>query len=174
MGYEMNVASYSLTKTKKFFIHTDSMLMAEEWLFDGNYLDFKSSYYAATHTDDLLEDLRDFQTMGVRGHFIVYGEQGEWIKYVLDDDGVQEYNATLLWGDEPDTMKFGIDDVARLAKERLKLNSKQLKSLMLDRDVLKIIMTEFADRIMELPWEEVLTEIIKENLECNRIGIQIA
>ena len=107
MGYEMNVSDCSLTKTKPDFIHTDSMCMFEEWEDVGNEIDFTSNFYVASATDELLEDLNDFQGMGVRGHFTVYGEQGEWTKYVLDDEGIKELNPTLLWGDEAEIPRKG-------------------------------------------------------------------
>lgn len=115
MSYEINVSDYSLVKrlpteavdTKPHFIYTDDMYFFEYWEDTSKEIDFNSNFYQSSDIDELLEDLNDFQQMGVRGHFTVYGEQGEWIKYVLDANGVTELNATLLWGDEADIPQNG-------------------------------------------------------------------
>lgn len=106
MGYEMTVADCFLTKTDTAtFIHVDSMRLGDDWKFNGNDIELNPPYYNALN-DDLLTDLKDFQKMGVRGHFIVQGEQGEWEVYILDDINVKHLVAGLTWSDTPN-MVFG-------------------------------------------------------------------
>lgn len=167
MGYEMNVSDFSLIKTKPDFIHVDSMRMIEEWEDVGKEIDFTSNFYVATQTDDLLEDLNSFQKMGVRGYFTVYGEQGKWIKYVLDDCGVQEYNATLLWGDEIQAaLIIGIEDIKGCLIDDIAnpVAMEKVASIMDNKEWVQNIINIMQKRLSLLDWNEVLAEAISDNL----------
>lgn len=172
MGYEMNVSDCSL-------VMKDTIYFAEyyhEWDLVGNNLEFADNYYNANTTDELMGDLDRFQKCGVRGHFIVHGEQGEWIKYVLSDNGVQEYNATLLWGDDVEatssgdeiqaTLTIGIEDIKGCLIDDIAnpVAMEKVASLMDDKEWIQNIINIMQKRLSLLDWNEVLAEAISDNL----------
>lgn len=163
MGYKMNVNDCSL-------IMKNTIYFAEcyyKWDLDGTNLEFVDNCYNANATDELMGDLDRFQKWGVRGHFIVHGDQGEWIKYVLDDSGVQEYTASLVWGDEIQaTLIIDIENIKGYLIDDITnpIAMKKVASIMDDKKWVQNIINIMQKRLSLLDWNEVLAEAISDNL----------
>jgi hypothetical protein len=157
MGYEFNITDCSLTKTKSFFIHLDDM--DDGWYFLDTELHYKDNWFQSN--SEVIADLEHFRDCGVRGHFIVFGECGEWIKYVLDDNCVTEYNASLVWGDElVAPIKFTSEDVQEQSDGMF--TKEEVELCMKDKKMVQRILDELANDIDCLSWQEVLQDIIEK------------
>lgn len=174
MGYEINIADCSLVKTEPFDINPEDDNVDDGWYFKGDDLCYIENYFNAS--SEVIDDLELFRDNGVRGSFIIYGEQGEWMKYVLDDNCVRDYQPTLLWGDDVEAASSGdeiqaaliigiedikgclIDDIANpVAMEKV-------ASLMDNKEWVQNIINIMQKRLSLLDWNEVLAEAISDNL----------
>jgi len=51
--------------------------------------------------DDFIADLKFLQSLGVCGDIILYGQEGEYEKYVLNDASVKKFRAILTFEKTP-------------------------------------------------------------------------
>lgn len=104
MSYEMRVHFTHLTipPDKKEMVENAETYL--DWLFTNNWLDpglLEPVDSLFNWDEDFIEDLKFLRSIGVRGQMVVQGEEGEYDKYVLDDESIKMFRGVITYQDEP-------------------------------------------------------------------------
>ena len=64
-------------------------------------------------TEEFLKDLIVLKDLSVRGHLTAYGEEGEYYKYQIDDEGLKEYYGSVVFSEKPEKIIKNKDDIKK-------------------------------------------------------------
>lgn len=116
MSYYMTISNHNLKykkdisdKINKYTKHNDFYL---PWNHGKGYMDLDETYFK--WDNNFLRDLLVLKNMGVRGHITCYGEEGEYMKYELADEGVEEYCGSVVFPKKPAKIIKSEDDLKKL------------------------------------------------------------
>lgn len=70
------------------------------WAHIGEHIEPTDRYF--NWNDDFIEDLKFLRSSGVRGTICLNGEEGDYEKYVLDDESVEKFAGLITYADVPD------------------------------------------------------------------------
>lgn len=82
------------------------------WQHGDGYVDLDEGYFK--WDDEFLKDLLVLKGLGVRGCLACYGEEGEYYKYEIDDEGVKEYLGSIVFPEKPDRIYKKLDDIEKI------------------------------------------------------------
>jgi len=97
MGYYVTVQSYNLSANGLKRLPKD---LYDIWDLDGENINITELHFK-WGCGWFLEDLKKLAKAGVTGEVELYGEEGEWYKYVLRDGRVEEYLGSVVYEEEP-------------------------------------------------------------------------
>ena len=100
MSYDINIISYDLIRTNKSKNIDDIDELFLDWKeIDDNRIKLMENYFH--WDDDFINDLVKLVQIGVEGEIVIMGEVGEYIKYVLTDNEVKEFDGIIVYGTRP-------------------------------------------------------------------------
>lgn len=116
MGYYMTIAVHDLKYKKDISAEINGYLESNEfylpWNYGDGYMDLDDSYFK--WSNEFLKDLLVLKNFGVRGHVICYGEEGEYLKYEINDGGVKEYCGSVVFPKKPGKVIKIENDIKKL------------------------------------------------------------
>jgi len=116
MSYYMTIAGHDLKYKKDISTEMNEYLEKNEfylpWNYGKGYMDLDEGYFK--WSNEFIKDLLVLKNFGVRGHVICYGEEGEYLKYEINDEGVKEYNGSVAFPEKPDKVIKSEDDIKKL------------------------------------------------------------
>lgn len=128
MGYYETITEMNLTCdkniSKKVIDMSEKGGFYQDWQVDehrckpGSFELSVIDYYFKW-SDEFIRDLLQLQKLGVRGKVVMRGEEGEYYKYVIDDEGVKDFYGEVVFPETPDRIFKTEDD---LLKEGLLLS----------------------------------------------------
>jgi hypothetical protein len=74
--------------------------ISDIWELEGDYVSLKEGYFKWAD-GWFIEDLKALAKAGVTGEVVLSGELGEWVKYVLKGNRVEEYEGSVVFPKEP-------------------------------------------------------------------------
>jgi len=115
MGYTIIISEHDLKyekdisdKMNEYMEHNDFYL---PWNHGKGYMDLDETYFK--WDNNFLRDLLVFKNMGVRGHITCYGEEGEYMKYEITDEGVREYHGSVVFPKKPEKVIKSENDIKK-------------------------------------------------------------
>jgi len=115
MGYYMTIAGHNLEYNGDIQIKVNEYLESKEFYLPWNYsdgcLDLDDNYFK--WSNDFIKDLLVLKSFGVRGNVICYGEQGEYLKYEINDQGIKEYFGAVSFPEKPGNVIKSEDDIKK-------------------------------------------------------------
>jgi len=116
MGYYMTIAGHDLKYKKDISLEMNEYLEKNEfylpWNCGDGYMDLGERYFK--WSNEFIKDLLVLKDFGVRGNVICYGEEGEYMKYEISDEGVKEYCGSISFPEKPDKVIKNEDDIKKL------------------------------------------------------------
>lgn len=115
MGYYITIAEHELKYEKDISEEIDKYLENNEFYLPLNYgngfMDFDERYFK--WSNEFIKDLLVLKNLGVRGHITCYGEEGEYYKYEVNDEGIKEYYGSVVFPENPDNIIKSKDDIKK-------------------------------------------------------------
>lgn len=82
------------------------------WNYGDGYLDLDERHFK--WSNEFIRDLLVIKNFGVRGQVICYGEEGEYLKYEINEEGVKEYCGSVVFPEKPGKVIKSEDDIRKL------------------------------------------------------------
>jgi hypothetical protein len=116
MGYYMTIAEHELRYKKDISVKINEYLENNEfylpWNYGDGHMDLDEGHFK--WSNEFIKDLLFLKNLGVRGHVICYGEEGEYLKYEINDEGVKEYCGSVAFPKKPGKVIKSEDDIKKL------------------------------------------------------------
>jgi hypothetical protein len=104
MGYYLTVVDQDLKSEKDISAELNKYLKEQKlyliWGWGNGYVGLDDGYFK--WKEEFFGDLNILKDLGVRGYLTAYGEEGEYYKYQIDDEGVKEYYGSVVFSNEPE------------------------------------------------------------------------
>lgn len=98
MGYIMDIHYVDLELPIEKKLNSEPTFLG--WARIGEHIEPTDRYF--NWDEDFIEDLEFLRSSGVRGKILLNGEEGEYEKYVLDDEFVKKFTGFITYADVPD------------------------------------------------------------------------
>lgn len=98
MSYLMNIHYVSLELPIEKKLSSEPTFL--RWSRVGEHIEPTDRFF--NWDEDFIEDLRFLRSSGVRGKLFLNGEEGDYEKYVLDDESVKKFTGLITYPDVPD------------------------------------------------------------------------
>jgi len=82
------------------------------WNYGNGCMNLDERYF--NWSNDFIKDLLVLKDLGVRGNITCYGEEGEYSKYEINDEGVKEYCSLVVFPEKPEKVIKSEDDINKL------------------------------------------------------------
>ena len=116
MGYYIIIAEHDLRYEKDISAEMEKFLENDEfylpWNYGAGYMDLDEGYFK--WSNEFIKDLIILKDLGVHGHITCYGEEGECLKYEINDEGVKEYYGSIVFPEKPEKIIKSEDDIKKL------------------------------------------------------------
>ena len=116
MGYYMTIAVHDLRCEKDISYEINEYLENDElylpWKYGNGCMDLDEGYFK--WSSEFIKDLLLLKDLGVRGHVICYGEEGEYSKYAINDEDVKEYCGSVVFPEKPEKIIKSEKDIKKL------------------------------------------------------------
>ena len=116
MGYYMTIAGHDLEYEEDILTKVNEYLESNEFYLPWNYyngcMDLDDNYFK--WSVDFIKDLLVLKSFGVRGNVICHGEEGEYLKYEINDQGIKEYCGSISFPEKPGNIIKSKDDIMKL------------------------------------------------------------
>ena len=116
MSYYMTIAGHDLKYKKDISAEINEYMENKEFYLPWNYgdgcMDLDDSYFK--WSNEFIKDLLLLKDLGVRGDITCYGEEGEYLKYEINDEGVKEYCGSIAFPEKPEKVIKSEKDIKKL------------------------------------------------------------
>ena len=116
VGYYMTISEHDLKYEKGISTKIDDFLENNEFYLPWNHgdgcMDLDEGYFK--WSNEFIKDLLVLKDLGARGHITCYGEEGEYLKYEINDEGVKEYYGSVVFPEKPEKIIKSEDDIKKL------------------------------------------------------------
>jgi hypothetical protein len=116
MGYYMTIAGHDLKYKKHISTRINEYLANNEFYLPWNYrdghMDLDEGHFK--WSNEFIKDLLVLKNFRVRGHLICHGEEGEYLKYEINDQCVKEYCGSVVFSEKPEKVIKSEDDIKKL------------------------------------------------------------
>jgi hypothetical protein len=104
MGYTVSIAEMDLRSSRDI----RQELAREDLWFLGYYQEEEGRIEVADRCfrwdEAFITDLLTLRELGVRGYVITVDQDDDWTKYVLKDEGVEEYSGQVVFSENPENV----------------------------------------------------------------------
>lgn len=115
MGYYVTITEQDFKCEKDISAELDEYLKSQKlylpWEYGDGYVDLDEGYFK--WDNEFLKDLLILRNLGVYGQLTCYGEEGEYYKYEIDDEGVKEYYGSVAFSEKPEKILKTEDDIKK-------------------------------------------------------------
>jgi len=115
MGYYMTISNHDLKYEKDISAEINKYLENNKfyllWNYGNGYMDLEETYFK--WSNEFIKDLIVLKDTGVHGSITCYGEEGEYIRYELTDEGIKEYFGSVVFPEKPEKIIKSENDIKK-------------------------------------------------------------
>jgi len=115
MGYYMTIAEHELRYDKDISAEINEYLESNEfylsWNYGDGFMDLDEGCFK--WSNEFIKDLLILKDFGVRGYITCHGEEGEYLKYDINDEGIKEYCGSVVFPEKPEKIIKSENDIKK-------------------------------------------------------------
>lgn len=116
VGYYMTISEHDLKYEKDISTKIHDFLEDNKfyllWNHGDGYMDLDEGYFK--WSTEFIKDLLVLKDLGVHSHITCYGEEGEYLKYEINDEAFKEYYGLIVFPEKSKKIIKSENDIKKL------------------------------------------------------------